>query len=83
MIEIIPLTSLFTRKSVEKDTDYIYLFTDNSGRTSGNNIIQDGWYLEKYGKNKILRYPTMTQAVIRGLENAFPITTMVDDKRTV
>ena len=24
----------------------------------------------------------MTQAVIRGLDNAYPITTMVDDKRT-
>jgi hypothetical protein len=58
------------------------LFTDNSGRTSGKIPIQDGWYKNKYGKNKILKYPTMTQAVIRGLDNAYPITTTVDDKRT-
>ena len=82
MIEIIPLTTFFIRESVEKDTDYIYLFTDNSNRTSGKNLIQDGWYKTKYGVNKFLRYPTMTQAVIRGLENVYPITTMVDEYRT-
>ena len=81
-LEIISLLTNFTRNQVEKDKDYIYLFTDNSGRTSGKNIILDGWYKDKYGQNKILRYPTMTQAIIRGLDNAYPITTMVDDKRT-
>src|SRR5690606_38225301 len=29
-----------------------------------------------------VKFPTRTQAVIRGLENAFPITTMVDQNRT-
>jgi hypothetical protein len=81
-MKIIPLTANFSRNIVEKDNEFVYLFTDNSGRTSGKNIIQDGWYKTKYGKNNILCFPTMTQAVIRGLENAYPITTMVDDHRT-
>lgn len=82
MIEIIPLTTNFIREIVNKDIDYIYLFTDNAGRTSGKNLIKDGWYKNKYGKDKNLYYPTMTQAVIRGLENSYPITTTVDDHRT-
>jgi hypothetical protein len=78
--EVIPITENFTRESVKKDSDYMYLFTDNSKRTSGSNKIIPNWYTDKY---KIQgNYPTMTQAVIRGLENAFPITTMVDDRRT-
>jgi len=81
-LKIIPLLTYFNRNLVEKDIEYIYLFTDNSGRTSGKIPIQDGWYKNKYGKNKILKHPTMTQAVIRGLENSYPITTTVDDKRT-
>jgi len=76
----IPLQDNFTRESVKKDSNYIYLFTDNAGRTSGSNKIKPNWYTDKYGIEG--NYPTMTQAVIRGLENAFPITTMVDDKRT-
>ena len=81
-MNIIPILTYFERDSVEQDREYIYLFTDNAGRTSGKIPIQDGWYKNKYGKNKILKYPTMTQAVVRGLNNAYPITTMVDDKRT-
>ena len=80
-INAIPLSTNFSRESVSQDSDYIYLFTDNAGRTSGGNLIPDNSrYSNIYGKGK--KYPTMTQAVIRGLNNAFPITTMVDDKRT-
>ena len=81
--EIIPLTESerFTRESAEKDKDYLYLFTDNSGRTSGSGTIDpNSWYAKKYGASK--KYASKTQAVARGLENAYPITTMVDDKRT-
>ena len=81
-MNIIPISTYFERESVEQDREYIYLFTDNAGRTSGKIPIQEGWYKNKYGEKKILKYPTMTQAVIRGLDNAYPITTMVDDKRT-
>lgn len=82
-VEIIPLnkSQRFTRESVKKDTDYMYLFTDNAERTSGSNLISDeSRYSAVYGEGK--KYPTMTQAIIRGLDNAFPITTMVDDKKT-
>jgi len=65
---------------VEKDSNYMYLFTDNAQRTSGRNVIADeSRYAAMYGKG--LKYPGQTQAVIRGLNNAFPITTMVNDKR--
>jgi hypothetical protein len=71
----------FDRDSVEEDDNYIYLFTDNANRTSGSELIDaDSWYARAYGENK--RYPSKTQAVIRGLNNAFPITTMVDEKKT-
>lgn len=81
VISTIGLTQPFTRQSVEADKEYIYLFTDNAGRTSGNNPIpQNTPYSNKYGNG--LKYPTITQAVIRGLVNAYPITTMVDDRRT-
>ena len=81
--EVIPLTESqrFTRESAEKDTDYMYLFTDNAGRTSGSGVIDpNSWYAKKYGIDK--KYASKTQAVARGLENVYPITTMVDDKRT-
>ena len=81
--EVIPLneSQRFTRESVEKDTDYMYLFTDNAGRTSGSGVIDlNSWYAKKYGTDK--KYASKTQAVARGLENVYPITTMVDDKRT-
>lgn len=68
----------WTRESVKHDPHSLYLFTDNLLRTSGKNPISFGEYLSKYGNGKELCYPTMTQAVIRGLSNAYPITTMKD-----
>jgi hypothetical protein len=82
-VEVIPLneSQRFTRESAKKDTEYMYLFTDNAGRTSGSGIIDpNSWYAKKYGANK--KYASKTQAVARGLNNVYPITTMVDDKRT-
>lgn len=81
--ERIALTTNFSRESVKNDSNYIYLFTDNAKRTSGKNSLNNNsWYALKYRGANPLNYPTMTQAVIRGLDNAFPITTMVDDNRT-
>lgn len=75
-----PLSANFTRQSVMNDPTHLYLFTDNAKRSSGSNKMSpDTTYSKRYGQGS---YPTMTQAVIRGLENAYPITTMVDDKRT-
>ena len=82
-VKVIPLneSQRFTRESAEKDTEHMYLFTDNAGRTSGSGVIDpNSWYAKKYGADK--KYASKTQAVARGLENVYPITTMVDDKRT-
>jgi len=83
MIKTISVYYIFKRYLVDVDKDYMYLFTDNSKRTSGKNKIKiNSWYFKKYNKGDFLYYPTMTQALIRGLDNAYPITTMVDSKRT-
>lgn len=64
----------WTRHSVSIDTNSLYIFTDNTDRDSGKTLINpDSEYARKYGKNK--HYPTTTQAVIRGLDNAMPIST--------
>lgn len=65
----------WTRQSVAADARSLYVFTDNTDRTSGGNPIpRDAWYSKKYGPGG--RYPGMTQAVARGLDNARPISTM-------
>lgn len=82
-INVIPLdkANRFTRESVKNDPDYLYLFTDNAGRSSGPNpVLSTSNYAKEHGTGK--KYPGTTQAVIRGLDNALPITTMVDDKQT-
>lgn len=67
-------TKPYARQDVEKDTTSMYIFTDNTDRDSGKTLIpNDSWYVKKYGQNK--HFPTMTTALIRGLNNAFPITT--------
>ena len=79
-------TSIYTRNSVEMDTNSMYLFTDNAERTSKpnaktENVDTDSWYYKKYKSqtDKPLHYGTLsnpTSAVIRGLNNAYPISTM-------
>lgn len=62
------------RQITENDKKTLYIFTDNTNRTSGNNKIDpNSWYAKKYGEN--LCYPNTTNACIRGLENAYPIST--------
>lgn len=64
----------WTRKEVENQKDKLFIFTDNTDRDSGSNLIDpNSEYAQKYGKDK--HYPTQTQAVIRGLNNAMPIST--------
>lgn len=74
----------FTRESVMNDPEWLYLFTDNLNRTSGrNHIDSNSEYLKLYPNDKEWQcYPTMTQAVIRGLNNAYPISTMRDQHGT-
>lgn len=66
----------WTRNEVENDPRTLYIFTDNTDRTSGGEEISDGWYAEKYGKGGFGTVNNPTSAVIRGLSNAAPISTM-------
>lgn len=64
----------WSRTQVATDTDNLYIFTDNTDRDSGKTLIDpNSKYAKKYGADK--HYPTMTQAVVRGLDNAMPIST--------
>jgi hypothetical protein len=64
----------YTRNLVENNPRTLYIFTDNTDRDSGSGLIpKDSWYSKKYGEGK--HYPTMTTALIRGLDNARPIST--------
>lgn len=66
---------ILTRKYVENNPDTMFIFTDNGNRSSGKNKIpDDSEYSLRFGK-KNLKYPTTTSAIIRGLPNAYPITT--------
>lgn len=66
----------WTRDEVASDPRTLYIFTDNTDRTSGGEDINDGWYAEKYGKGGFGSVNNPTSAVIRGLPNAAPISTM-------
>ena len=71
---IIEYNGYWTRDNVEKDTKNLYIFTDNTDRDSGIELIDSNSnYAKKYGVDK--HYPKTTQAVIRGLNNAMPIST--------
>ena len=64
----------FTRDSAKKDIKTLYIFTDNTNRDSGSEVIpDDSWYAQKYGKG--LHYPKRTTARVRGLDNARPVST--------
>jgi hypothetical protein len=54
----------------------LYIFTDNTDRTSGGKQYGDGWYKDKYGEGGFGSENNPTTAQIRGLENAAPISTM-------
>jgi hypothetical protein len=83
---IVIIDKRYTRKSVEIDTKSMYIFTDNTQRTSSpgsisENIDTNSWYYKKYKNttDKPIHYGTKnnpTSAVIRGLNNAYPISTM-------
>ena len=82
-LKFIPQTDPWTREQVENDQDYLYIFTDNLNKTSGRNLNRtDCNYNKLYIPTGVSYYPTMTQAVIRGLDNAFPISTMKDQHGT-
>lgn len=66
----------WTRDIASKDKKTLYVFTDNTDRTSGSNRVPPtSKYAKKYGAMRVKSYPNTTSAVIRGLENAYPIST--------
>lgn len=67
---------IWTREQVSADTRSLYVFTDNTDRDSGHGVVKrTSDYYRKYGKGGDLHFPTVTAAVIRGLDNAFPVST--------
>ena len=65
-----------TRAQAMRNPKTLYIFTDNTNRTSGKTEIDpESWYSQKYRKTIPLRYPSQTSARLRGLDNARPIST--------
>lgn len=64
----------WTRQEVNDNPDVLYVFGDNTNRTSGrNSISNDSKYARTYGLGKM--FPNTTAAVIRGMDNAMPVST--------
>lgn len=64
----------WTRQEVNDNPDILYVFGDNTNRTSGSNLISnDSKYARTYGLGKM--FPNTTAAVIRGMDNAMPVST--------
>lgn len=64
----------WTRQEVNDNPDVLYVFGDNTNRTSGSNPIgNDSKYARTYGLGKM--FPNATAAIIRGMDNAMPVST--------
>lgn len=64
----------WSRLLVEGDLKSLYIFTDNTDRSSGSTPIDsNSWYIKEFGEGK--KFPSKTTACIRGCHNALPITT--------
>lgn len=67
-------TGNWTRQEVNDNPDVLYVFGDNTNRTSGSNpISNDSKYARTYGLGKM--FPNATAAIIRGMDNAMPVST--------
>lgn len=66
----------YNRQEAISNPRTLYIFTDNTDRTSGGKVISDGWYKTKYGNGGFGSENNPTTAVLRGLDNAAPISTM-------
>lgn len=66
-----------TRKEAKSKRHSLLIFTDNGTRTSGKSPIDAAsWYSRKYGRGRTLYHPRKTLAILRGLDNAYPICTV-------
>ena len=64
----------WTRQEVNDNPDILFVFGDNTNRTSGSNpISNDSKYARTYGLGKM--FPNATAAIIRGMDNAMPVST--------
>lgn len=64
----------WTRQEVNDNPDVLFVFGDNTNRTSGSNpISNDSKYARTYGLGKM--FPNATAAIIRGMDNATPVST--------
>lgn len=64
----------WTRQEVNDNPDVLYVFGDNTNRTSGSNPISNySKYARTYGLGKM--FPNATAAIIRGMDNAMPVST--------
>lgn len=64
----------WNRQEVNDNPDVLYVFGDNTNRTSGRNpISNDSKYARTYGLGKM--FPNATAAIIRGMNNAMPVST--------
>lgn len=66
----------YSRASAQGNKDVLYIFTDNTDRTSGGTQYGESWYKQEYGEGGYGSSNNPTSAVIRGLDNAAPISTM-------
>ena len=65
----------YTRTYIKTIPNCMFIFTDNGDRTSGRTKIpDDSEYSKRFGKTGLC-HPSMTSALLRGLDNAYPITT--------
>ena len=71
------MSGAWTRAEAQSHPETLYVFTDNTDRDSGHGVIdRNSRYYKRYGDGiNDLHFPTQTAAVIRGLENAFPVST--------
>lgn len=64
----------WTRQEVNDNPDVLFVFGDNTNRTSGSNpISNDSKYARTYGLGKM--FPNATASIIRGMDNAMPVST--------
>ena len=77
MEEIKILHQRYDREEALSRPGDIFIFTDNTDRDSGTNVVsRDSTYYRQYGDGTHdLHYPNKTTAVLRGLENALPVST--------
>lgn len=73
----------YSRTVAKNNPKNLYIFTDNTDRTSYDRAATGkkasetkGWYYQKYGRDEHGSDTNPTTAVLRGLNNAAPISTM-------